>query len=314
MKVVVIIGGLGSQMFKYAFYLSLKEKTNDDCYICTLPYHMMNMWNGYELKKVFGIDERDIYDSIGYKKDDNKSGYAEIILKYFQENSINEPIYRINRGYILKWREKKQNKVLKKITTFLWRVIVSNTYVDEYPKNYAKLKGCILYDEFNHTSDKYIKTSKYDLKKVFSFPEMVEAKNCELKEKLFTSESVAIHVRRSDHMYDNKKLFENGYFIKAINFIKSKVSNPLFCIFSEECNWCKNNLNIFDLDGKSDNVIYVDWNHGENSYKDMQLMTYCKHNILVISSFSWWGYYLSNRTDKIVCAPQGYWFEVSHHF
>lgn len=53
---VLINGGLGNQMFQYAFYLSLKNKG----YRCILDCSMFsytNMHSGYELKKVFGIKE-----------------------------------------------------------------------------------------------------------------------------------------------------------------------------------------------------------------------------------------------------------------
>ena len=32
--------------------------------------------------------------------------------------------------------------------------------------------------------------------------------------------------------------------------------------------------------------MYIDWNTGINSYKDMQLMSYCKHNIIANSTFT----------------------------
>ena len=62
--------------------------------------------------------------------------------------------------------------------------------------------------------------------------------------------------------------------------------------------WVKENIQI------NSRVFYVDINSGDDSYKDMQLMSKCKHNIIANSSFSWWGAWLNENKNKIVVAPK----------
>ena len=71
------------------------------------------------------------------------------------------------------------------------------------------------------------------------------------------------------------------YYEDAISLIKLKVENPLFIIFSNDLNWCKSNLKFND-------AIFVNWNVEIKSFRDMQLMSMCNHNIISNSSFSWW--------------------------
>ena len=56
MKTIMLSGGLGNQMFQYAFYLSCKAK-GMKCRIDVSTYKMARMHNGYELNRVFCIQE-----------------------------------------------------------------------------------------------------------------------------------------------------------------------------------------------------------------------------------------------------------------
>ena len=70
--------------------------------------------------------------------------------------------------------------------------------------------------------------------------------------------------------------------------------------------WCEEHLLPLIVDN---NHTFVDWNNGENSYIDMQLMSECKSLIIANSSFSWWAAYLGNMKEMVI-APKT-WFNTT---
>ena len=318
MKVVAIIGGLGSQMLKYAFFLQLKE--TDECYIDTISYRLSDMWNGYELQRIFKIQEKDISDWITNEEIENikirKIDYKNVAEKIMNMMDSQKIVVSIFRGYLYPQAEHKILLLFSLLYNRSKRIGKKNSVKDTFPFFYKTKIFSIYYDEFNHTSDYYIGNgrNKKQLKEVFSFPKFKNIKNLQVSQEMLLQQSVAVHVRRSDHMYDNHSLFEDKYFKKATDYIHKMVHNPVFYLFSDEPDWCRENLGELGL--ALEEVVFIDWNRGTDSYRDMQLMTYCRHNVLVISSFSWWGYYLSKyeEKEKVVCAPKNYWLEVKVHF
>lgn len=59
-QVVEMTGGLGNQMFQYAFYMALKNK-QPHTWIDTRSYQNQQIHNGYELEKIFGIPQHSIH-------------------------------------------------------------------------------------------------------------------------------------------------------------------------------------------------------------------------------------------------------------
>ena len=118
-------------------------------------------------------------------------------------------------------------------------------------------------------------------------------------ESIEQSNSVSLHVRRGDYLnLRNIGVLGVDYYTKAVDYIRQNVENPTFYIFSDDLEWCKDNLGFLD------NCIYVD--RTQTEIEDLKLMSFCRHNIIANSSFSWWGAWLNQNPNKIVIAPKGW--------
>ena len=125
----------------------------------------------------------------------------------------------------------------------------------------------------------------------------------ELEKKIISKENpVAIHVRRGDYVNNHTALAHHGvldedYYAKAIEIIEEKYPSVNYYVFSEDVDWCQENI-------KSKNPItFVDSKY--NDYKDvghLHLMSKCKCHIIANSSFSWWAAFLGN--SKFTIGPK----------
>lgn len=299
MKIININSGLGNQMFQYAFILNYKLR---GCEIGfdILETNKLNYHNGYELGRVFGIKEKLISD-----EDKRK-----ILGRIFYIRGVEFNFYKFLR------------KIIKTFTLGKY-VPVFNRYVQEdemlgennFNEKYLKIPtnyNSYFYGFFQ--SYKYFQNIEDEIRKVFVFPEIPEEDrdNFEALNHIKESESISIHVRRGDYLkLNNLNVCDREYYERAVKKMFKELENKntrkeniKFFIFSDDINWCKNNLNFL----KSQNVYYVDWNKDKDSYKDMQLMNECKHNIIPNSTFSWWGVWLNQNKNKIIIAPK-YWFK-----
>ena len=116
-------------------------------------------------------------------------------------------------------------------------------------------------------------------------------------------ESVSVHVRRGDYASDSSLGSELGvlplaYYEAAIERIQQSLSEPEFFVFSNDPEWCAENLRI--------DAPHTFVTRGR-SHDDLRLMSMCRHHVVANSSFSWWGAWLRERPDTIVVAPQR-WF------
>ena len=127
-------------------------------------------------------------------------------------------------------------------------------------------------------------------------------------EKLRTTNSVGLHRRYFglERANANKKAGWNpppaytlgdDYYRKAISHLRAKLGSDLTVyIFSDAPDRAANGL-------PSDVQIEVVNNPERHDYEDLYLLSCCKSHIIANSTFSWWGAWLGQHPDQIVCAP-----------
>lgn len=260
MKTVRLFGGLGNQMFQYAF------------------------------GKLINADAYDIswFETVKKK---SKATQRDYELSFFKCTPNLTTL--------------KQNKNLKKINNFLALLNLKNnhTIIKEKPKNIYNPK---LLKEKRGVFKGYFQCAPYcesirsQLLSDFVPKEKPNNENQKILDKISSTNSVSLHVRRGDylHLQHIHPLCDLNYYQKAIDFIASKVSEPHFFLFSDDIDWVKENLKI-DFP-----YTIININQGKQSPWDIWLMKNCHHNIIANSSFSWWGAWLNENPNKIVIAPK----------
>ncbi len=264
MIIVRIFGGLGNQMFQYAFGNYLKENGNDVFYDKT-DFLIHNHHYGYELETVFNLHVEEAPIKEVLKLGGNKKS---VFFRAFRKLTGLEIIG-------------KNEIILQDSCTYILPVKI---------KKSLYFNGC--WGNIN-----YIKPYIKNLKEVFKFP-VLDKINSDFIASKGNYSYVGIHVRRGDYLNETNlnSICDVDYYKSAIKYIAERVENSKYVIFSDDISWCKTVFKDYDC-------IYVDWNKGKNSYRDMQLMSLCDHMIIANSTFSWWGAMLMQNENGIKIAP-----------
>lgn len=344
MKVIHIESGLGNQMLSFAEYLVIKKlNPKDNCFIETIIYEIPEcneticQWNGYELERIFGIQAsniKEIFNEEQWKiiiNDVRKSQFWNNGWRYAPAivDAINKNGYSLKNyiGEDAKYNPNKNKKGINKILNSRLGYDIKRWSRPFYEDRYRKKFDCsnkifIKTDEDifagqslglkNYGAD--IDFVKNEIQDFFRFPKITDRKNLYILEKINNTNSVAIHARRGDMLQSNGYCYKYGYFKRAVKYIKGHVKNPVFFFFCDtgSIKWCKDNLKIFNLNIDKDKVYFVDWNVGLEYYRDIQLMSKCKHNIITNSSFGWWGTYFNKNPKKITISPN-IWINTNVH-
>jgi hypothetical protein len=273
-------GGLGNQLFQFivGYVLANKNKIN-------LRINIERL-NSYE--RQFELHRFPEINRLYISKNNNYNFFAKTYLFLYPKFYVILKIlgiYRLINLFLEKNKEKFEKSPFVFNEDLLNKKIVNNVSITGF-----------------FQSEKYFIHYKKIVLKLLRFPETKNKLLQNYLDLIKNKNSVAIHVRRGDYLKNPKaRYFYNilgeDYYKKSINYVKKRVKNPIFFIFSDDINLVKNTFLIF----KDKKYIFIDT---KSSFDDLYLMSNCKNFIIANSTFSWWGAWLSKNKHKVVCAPK----------
>jgi len=267
--VIRLQGGLGNQMFQYAFGRALSKRSGMDLYFDPAPLNPKKN-RGYQLNLFVLSAKMADADKI-----------RGVITPHFA--------FR-----------KKLWKALKIPFKYADSHILEKDF--PYDENIASIKTSAYFDGYWQT-EKYFSDYEGIIRQDFAFASEDPLREHELYNEIINSNSVSIHIRRGDYVKNpkyKKRLYvcKLQYYKNAINYLRERFTDLKFYIASDDHKWVRDNFPL------SQNMKLIE---SKNAISDFYILSRCKYNIISNSSFSWWAAWLNPNSNKQVIAPD-IWF------
>ena len=291
-------GGLGNKMFEYAFAVALHMEYPDVPVKFFDTLKNVVWYRSVDISKVFrttlSIEEISAWE---YKKITGRFAPFAIFqyLNPINKKDYTSLWYKIDAKINDNSEAQRQGKIINRGFYYIQMPALQREY-DYF------FDGCWLnYKYFDKYRDVILK--EFTFRHVYENEKIRGLQNCN---------SVAVHVRRGDHVTVSQKskrtydcdLCDLDYYKRAIQIVKEKVSDPVFYFFSDDHSYIEDNFK--DIKNKR----YI---RSKKDFLDMQLMSLCKHAIIANSTFSFWGAYLNKNEGKVVVAPKYYEIRNGRH-
>ncbi len=293
--IVRFTSGLGNQMFQYNLYSLLKELYPGTPVKADVTWFYTNdEHHGFELERIFG-------GVAGSQFSLDKASMAEIYrasgqVPVFVKGPLGVPV-----RYLLGPINRKLREAGKPEKCGLTLDQLEKEIDFETIKNLDVSRNTFIFGFF--IEERYYRDRIEKLKRELKFPPLT-GENEKLAERMMSGNSVSVHVRRGDYLsqkYSGKFLcLGRDYYEHAVGVIREKLSDPKFYIFSEDPDYV-----MKEFAWLPDKEI-VSINTGNDSYRDMQLMTKCRANIIANSTFSQLGAILNENPEHITVYPAKY--------
>jgi len=283
MVIVQLLGGLGNQMFQYAFGKALSVRNNSVLKVDTsiLLDHRPGV---HAVNRNFDLDIFDVHIA--------KASSLEIWR--YNTHALSIPL---------------------KIAGRFYKMIAKDLTIRDNGKHYDGRifqKSGDLYFSGTWQSYRYFEAIEDIIRREFRFKFPYNAMTQGMADRISATKAVCMNVRRTDYITveTSRAIFPFvgvEYYERAVAYLDSKVSDLVYYIFSDDIEWCYENFSFI-----KDRAVFVDERYaGPKFSHKLKLMASCDHFIIPNSTFAWWAAWLSISQDKIVIAPKKWMHDPS---
>lgn len=278
------IGGLGNQIFCYAFYKKLCIDYPDKKFLMDISGSFNKVYDrNAEFLHLFPDAKVEIADkSLTWKLERRLKtryrgkGHRFLILA---TDYINNHLLHPPEGACVSDKEFEE-----------WGYTIPEKCWD----------SITFFDGFWQNTDYYRYIWK-DITKNLVYRTIDDEQNLRFLKMIQNSESVSVHLRRGDYIGDPRfNILDEDYYSRIIRKVMNQKPESMFYFFSNDSDYANAKYKWVV------NKRVVNINCGQDSYKDMQLMSACKTNIVANSTFSIWAAFLNRNPDRHVYYPSHY--------
>ena len=289
--IVRLSNELGNQMFMYASSYAIAKKLN----------------------RLLLVDDESAFLT---RKNISKYGLGEFAISSKIANKENK--FLGTKGY-LKRKILKKIDLFKSSKSFFVEPKDTNKKTEFNDQIYNFKLSNNLYLEGYFESEKYFEDIKDNIHQEFTFLRREMYKKSMFFNILNNENSVSICLRQNRFIEGKNRNTEANrvksekfkkeqisYINKSIDYLKSIIKNPTFYLWSNDLK----NIDITMFNSKVTKVTHKDefLSKVDQRSLDLFLISQCNHHIVIPSSFNWWGAWLSQRIDKIICRPNENFF------
>ena len=288
MKLIFFNGGLANQVFQYIFYRNaILASPDEDWYLDDSFFFVERIHNGYELERVFGIKPRLLSECFD---EDVWSYMCEI--KRMEKKSI--PQQLLENGVPIQMIAGESNH--SHWNPFSGRISMLPE-ADGYRPEILTLPGDIYYHGYwiNHN---YFYAHEDVFRKELKFSDITDGQNLEYLRQIRETNSASVHIRRGDYVTLDLAPTDSDYHILIERLLAEQPDATLF-VFSDDLDYCMKHAVQCGLT-LPDETVFIEGNRGEDSFRDMQLMSQCKNMIINNSAFCYLAGLLNTNIKTLV--------------